>query len=316
MSSNNRQIIFFNPEMKSLAESMQATHPDMFELGAISWQFFEDGFPNLFIQKVETIRGRDIVILLSFLRQDQMLAQLSVIYALPRYFVGSLKIILPYFPTGTMERVDEEGQIATAFTFARLLSRTPLTIKGPAKLVIYDIHALQTRFYFDDSVVPLLVSAIPMFLRILQEKHANEKIVIVFPDEGAWKRFKKNFDHSWETVCCIKVREGDKRVVKIKEGEEHLDKAHAFIVDDLVKSGGTLLECKGAITRAGATKVSAFVTHAVFPNRSYERFKEEDFSTFYTTDSCPETSQQLEGRAPFKVLPLAPSISDIVINYQ
>lgn len=44
-----------------------------------------------------------------------------------------------------MERVDAEGQIATAVTFARLLSNIPLTQRGPAKLMIYDIHALQNR---------------------------------------------------------------------------------------------------------------------------------------------------------------------------
>jgi len=45
----------------------------------------------------------------------------------------------------TMERVDSEGQIATAFTFARLLSNIPLTQRGPVKIMIYDIHALQER---------------------------------------------------------------------------------------------------------------------------------------------------------------------------
>lgn len=40
--------------------------------------------------------------------------QLSVLYAIPRYLARSVIVILPYFPTGTMERVDKEGQIATA----------------------------------------------------------------------------------------------------------------------------------------------------------------------------------------------------------
>ena len=44
-----------------------------------------------------------------------------------------------------MERVDEEGQIATAMTFAQLLCATPVGIGGPARLIIYDIHALQNR---------------------------------------------------------------------------------------------------------------------------------------------------------------------------
>ena len=42
-----------------------------------------------------------------------------------------------------MERVDEEGQVATAMSMARIISATPLTMMGPSKIMIFDIHALQ-----------------------------------------------------------------------------------------------------------------------------------------------------------------------------
>ena len=50
----------------------------------------------------------------SFHSPNAIFEQLSVIYAIPRYLARSVIFILPYFPTGTMERVDREGQIATA----------------------------------------------------------------------------------------------------------------------------------------------------------------------------------------------------------
>jgi phosphoribosylpyrophosphate synthetase len=42
-------------------------------------------------------------------------------------------------------------------------------------------------------------------------------------------------------VICTKVRDGDKRIVRLKEGEAK--GRHVIIVDDLVQSGSTLLEC-------------------------------------------------------------------------
>lgn len=45
----------------------------------------------------------------------------------------------------------------------------------------------------------------------------------------------------WQVVCN-KVREGDKRIVRIKEGNPA--GYHVVIVDDLVQSGGTLIECQ------------------------------------------------------------------------
>ena len=43
-------------------------------------------------------------------------------------------------------------------------------------------------------------------------------------------------------VICTKVRDGDKRIVRLKEGSPK--GRHVVIVDDLVQSGGTLIECQ------------------------------------------------------------------------
>src|SRR5262249_15958146 len=119
------------------------------------------------------------------------------------------------------------------------------------------------------SVIPVLVSAIPLLLDVLRKEHSSEKLAIAFPDEGSQKRFGRDFS-GFPQIICSKVREGDKRVVKIKEGEAA--GMHVFIVDDLVKTGGTLIECKQVLLANQAAAVSAFVTHAVFPQESYKRF--------------------------------------------
>lgn len=115
---------------------------------------------------------------------------------------------------------------------------------------------------------------------------------------------------------CAKVREGDKRIVRIKEGNPA--GCHVVIVDDLVQSGGTLIECQKVLAAHGAAKVSAYVTHGVFPKSSWERFmhknddglSERAFAYFWITDSCPHTVKAIANRAPFEVLSLAGSIAD------
>lgn len=317
-SLNRRKcVLFHSPEMKSVAEEMLSKEDvsEYISLGSINWDTFEDGFPNIFINHVEMIRGRDVVFLASFLKHDLLLAQLAVLFALPRYLAKSLVLVLPYFPTGTMERVDSEGQIATAHTFARLLSSIPPTQKGPVKLVIYDIHALQERFYFGDNTIPLLVSAIPLFVEQLKTIHKDEDLAIAFPDDGAHKRFGDKFK-DYETIICQKVRDGDRRIVTIKEGNPA--GKHVFIVDDLVKTGGTLIQCQEALLERGASEVSAYVTHPVFPLESWKRFSEpkgRPFKVFYITNSCTEMAEFLRDKAPFQVLSLASSIVDCILRY-
>ena len=81
----------------------------------------------------------------------------------------------------------------------------------------------------------------------------SDDIVIAYPDEGAWKRFHMYFKGVPEVVCT-KVRDGEKRIVRLKEGAP--EGKHVVIVDDLVQSGGTLGESARAVLAAGASKVS------------------------------------------------------------
>lgn len=306
--------------MKQLADDILALDHarEFMRIGEVTWKSFEDGFPNIMIEKVDQVRNRHCVFLADFLNPADMFHQLSLLFSLPGYWCRSLTIILCYFPTGTMERVDNEGQIATAKTLARMLSSVPVTAHGPARLTIFDIHALQERFYFGDYVIPMLLSAVPLFQRRLASHHADETVTIAFPDEGAQKRFGKFFVQ-YEQVICVKVRTSETgRKITIKEGD--VTGRHVFIVDDLVKTGGTLIECKNALLEKGAKDVSAFVTHAVFPQESYKRFLAEPeakrFKLFYATDSCPSMSKIINGQGPFVVLSNAQAILDSITDYR
>jgi hypothetical protein len=75
------------------------------ELGHCRWRKFADGFPDLFVENATSIRNKHVAFLASFHNPSVIFEQMSVIYALPRLFVGSFTLVLPFFPTGTLERV-------------------------------------------------------------------------------------------------------------------------------------------------------------------------------------------------------------------
>ncbi|XP_057530808.1 ribose-phosphate pyrophosphokinase 3, mitochondrial [Amaranthus tricolor] len=309
---SKKVCLFYCPETKALAERI-AAQSDAIQLRTITWRTFEDGFPNLFISNAQGIRGQHVAFLASFSSPSVIFEQLSVIYALPKLFVSSFTLVLPFFPTGTSERMEDEGDVATAFTLARILSNIPNSRGGPTSLVTFDIHALQERFYFGDNILPYFESGIPLLKRRLQELPDSDNISIAFPDDGAWKRFHKQLQH-FPTIVCAKVREGDQRIVRLKEGDPR--GRHVVIVDDLVQSGGTLIECQKVLAAHGAAKISAYVTHGIFPNRSWERFKpdtngrpEEGMAYFWITDSCPLTVKEVKNKPPFQVISLAGSIA-------
>ena len=304
----HKKYLYYCPQMKDLAKAIaaQPSHLDI-QTREISWKKFPDGFPNLFVEGAESIRGKHVAFLASFNNPETIFEQISVIYSLPKMFIASFTLVLPFFPTGTAERVDREGEIPTAVTLARILSHIPLSRGGPTGMITFDIHALQERFYFGDNITPCFETGIPLLLEQLKLLPDADDVVIAYPDEGAMKRFHTFFEDFHEVVCT-KVRKGAERLVTLKEGEPQ--GKHVVIVDDLVQSGGTLIECGKVLVENGAEKISAFCTHGVFPNDKHERFTSSDmFENFWITDSCPQTVARVDGKKPFKILSLAGRIA-------
>ena len=311
--AREKQYIVLSVDVfKDLGRRMQAMGgTDTFRYMDIQWKKYPDGTDNIKVQGFEPrnlIAGSDIIFLASFHSNDVTLSQFSVWVMLLQSFISSLTIVLPFYPVGTQDRVDEEGRVAAANTYSMLLSSLP-SIGRPIRLMIYDIHALQNRFYFHSSCLPSLHSAIPLLFARLKKTTIN---AVAFPDEGAAKRFGKMFTSAgFDVIVCGKVRDGERRIVKINEGDP--SNRDIIVVDYLVQTGGTLYECGQALKELGATSVSAFVSHAVFPNASWKSFDKASggdraiFDKILVTNSIP-TTQFPPDSTTFEVLDLLPQI--------
>lgn len=308
-------LLFHHPSAAPLARRVVDADPSAVRLGGCSWQAFEDGFPNLTIDAadVEAIEnGAECAFLACLDTPAAVFGNMALIYALAQLGARHFRVLVPFFATGTMERVDAVGQVATAAAMARILSATPHCGSGPSTVVVYDVHALQEQFYFSDNVHVQLKSAVPLLHEKLAELAARPggpAPVVVYPDDGSAKRFAPRLAE-YESVRCSKVRDGDARVVAVKEGEAA--GRHCVIVDDLARTGGTLIECARALKAAGAAAVSAFVVHAVFPDESWRQFCDEEglFEHVWVTDTVGPVAEEL--LPPFEVLSIAPLLSKLL----
>ena len=190
-----------------------------------------------------------------------------------------------------MERVVTEGEVATANTYAQMFSTLP-SCGRPTRLMTYDIHTLQNRFYLSGATLASLHTTIPCLLPLLGSAGVD---AVAFPDDGAAKRFKHMFDADrYGIIVCGKVRDGDKRVVTVQDGDA--TGRRVIVIDDLVQTGGTLYECGAKLLELGAASVSAFVAHGVFPRDAWRRFARggdrDVFSKFYVTNSIPTTTDR------------------------
>lgn len=301
------RIIFAHPEMEEFAREICTN-----TFAEIQRDMFPNEMPNIHIGCMKEIQnapfGATIVYFSQYSNMLEKKIEEMIIFVLadtPN--VKKLYIVDMYDPLATMERVSKEGTIATSNVDAHFWKTLPTLYSGHKTVrILFDHHTLQNRFYFTNGTTSVLFrSAMPLFAKIVGDNP------IVFPDDGANKRFASFFITS-PKVICGKQRIKDDRVVTIIDGVEDVPNAHVYIVDDLVRSGNTLLACADALFAAGASKVSIVVVHAEFPQDSWKKFIGSKIDTFYVTNTIPRVSSILKNKQPFKVVSVATIVEDLL----
>ena len=273
--------------------------------GFINWKSYKDSTPDIKMNKntVTKLRGAKIIYLAYFSfnelgKATSMIDQFLFLNSLNHYGVAEINIILPYFPVGTMERIVGEGEIPSAYSLAHMLNSVP---EGTSKnnLYMFDIHALCSRFFFHTNTRPILISMMTEYIDFINAKYpetgTDNYNVVVFPDDGAKKRFGSLLPKTFKKILCAKTRLGDKRIVKIESGFDKLitgieqgKTLNLFVIDDLVQSGGTILETFDGIKKTvvdsktpsyNESKINyiSIVTHSVFPS-------DEDLAKYFSLE--------------------------------
>ena len=305
----DRPVILLScPEFNAVADDIiSKIKGGSFVKGNITWKTFNDRTPNVKFDKatVLALNTAKVVFLANFsflgdtanysdehIQRDDgaafatpILDQLMVLNSLAHYGVSDISIVLPYFPVGTMERIVNEGEIPTAFALAQIINTIPNgTTKN--KLYIFDIHALPARFFFHTNTNPILISMMETYMKYIADNFKEvKKNFIVFPDDGAKKRFDSMVPPGMQKIVCSKVRGvGTERIITVEKDYEYIKLTEAtgeinlFLIDDLVQSGKTINEAfRGVLSTERLNKDEVIncypmITHSVFPEGQHETF--------------------------------------------
>lgn len=314
-STDAQVIIIAHPSMQSMADEILKRYTG-FKQVLVSWDHFEEQFSNLFIQNVGELANKSVLYLANYEEPKTLFDILGLGMVLPRQNIARMVTWFPYLPPLTHERVKTPGEVASADIAFRLLSTQFDTHRKPLTIGIVEPHTLSERFYAtpDNDIQPLY--DIPR--RILDAFFfmvARGPCSVAFPDEGAFKRYQTLLPPKFPTWVMSKQRTGSNREV-IAFSQFHMTepaRRHVLILDDMVKSGGTLFQCfKQLKATPGVEFVSAGVTHAVFPNSEYLKFTPRGeyagLVKFFVSNSIPSRAQQVANLEPFYVLSIVPDL--------
>ena len=218
----------------------------------------------------EDISNCDIEIYQSFevgkFNDDLMKLQI-VCDVLKRNNVASINYFAPFLPYTRQDRTHNTTSSLGAKLIAEIINNC-----GIHKITTYDFHALQIEGFFKGQVHNL--SAVPLFLRDIESKFDKKDIVIVFPDAGSASRFKRFFDNTdYEIAIIQKVRNDDGIAMKILG---NASEKTAIILDDMIDSGGTIIEASNVLKMQNANDIFVYATHGVLSGNAVQNLQNEE----------------------------------------
>jgi len=225
------------------------------KLGGIMVSRFSEG--EIRVKIDDNVRGKDVFVVQSTCPppNENLMELLVMIDALKRASAGRITAVMPYYGYARQDRKDQPRVPITAKLVANLL-----TVAGADRVLTMDLHAGQIQGFFDIPLDHLF--AVNVFVEYL-EKLKLEDIVIVSPDVGGIKTARSYAKRMGAALAIV-----DKRRISPEKAEAmnilgEVEGKNAVLVDDLIATGGSLIEAANALKKAGVKKIYAAIVHGV-----------------------------------------------------
>jgi ribose-phosphate pyrophosphokinase len=162
-----------------------------------------------------------------------------------------------------------------------------VTVAGASRVLTLDLHAGQIQGFFDIPTDNLF--AAPVFIKDIKKKYKSKKLMIVSPDVGGVVRARAIAKSINVDLAIIDKRRKRAGVSEVMNIIGDVDGYHCVLVDDIVDSAGTLCNAAQALTDAGASCVTAYVTHGVLSGGAVARVASSPLDRLVITDSIMAT---------------------------
>src|SRR5919107_1283495 len=239
---------------------------------------------EIFVEIQENVRGSDVFVIqsTSFPANDHLMELLIIIDALRRASARRITAVVPYFGYARQDRKPGPRTPISAKLVANLIAHA-----GVDRVLTLDLHAGQIQGFFDIPTDNLF--AAPILARDIKEHLDGGNRMVVSPDVGGVVRARalaKRIDAQLAIVDKRRERPGESEVMNII-GD--VSGRSCILVDDIVDSGGTLVNAADALLANGAKDVYAYITHGVLSGGAVSRISNSRLKELVITDSILPT---------------------------
>jgi ribose-phosphate pyrophosphokinase len=248
-------------------------------LGDMEVRRFKDGEIDLRIR--ETVRGAKVFVIQPTCSSanENLMELLVIIDALRRASATEIAAVVPYYGYARKDRKTQPREPITAKLVANLI-----TAAGADRVLTMDLHAGQIQGFFDVPVDNL--RALPILAEYFNQKGLKDPVV-VSPDVGGVGRARELAQRLHCPLAIVDKRRPRPNVAEVMHIIGDVSGKKAIIIDDIIDTGGTIIEVVQALRAEGATEVFACCTHPVFSSPAIKGLEDADLSEVVVTNTIP-----------------------------
>lgn len=185
---------------------------------------------------------------------------------------GEIIALIPYMGYARQDREFLSGEAVSIRAIANMIENRV------ERVLTVNIHSNKARENFKKLVD---VDAMPL----IGEHFKGRKVVMVSPDKGSAERVKTaassaNCDWDW-----LEKKRIDAKTVEIAPKNIDVEGKEVLIVDDIISTGGTVVEATKKLYELGAKKVETACIHAVFADFAAVKLLSAGIAEITATDT-------------------------------
>src|SRR3979411_2588998 len=261
---------------------------------------------EIFVEIQENVRGSDVFIIqsTSYPANDHLMELLIITDALRRASAPRITPVIPYFGYARQDR--------------KVGSRSPISAKrvadrighaGVDRVMTLDLHAGQIQGFFDIPTDNLYAS--PVIVRDIRERFDLTNVMVVSPDVGGVVRARglaKRINAPLAIIDKRRERVGESEVMNVIGDVAGYT---CILIDDMVDSGGTLVNAADALIANGAKDVHAYISHGVLSGGAAARIASSKLKELVITDSIQPT-EAVRSAPNIRTLSIASLIAEAI----
>ncbi|HBF60861.1 MAG TPA: phosphoribosylpyrophosphate synthetase [Methyloceanibacter sp.] len=261
---------------------------------------------EIFVEVQENVRGEDVFIIQSTSApaNDHLMELLILCDALKRASARRITAVIPYFGYARQDRKPGPRTPISAKLVANMIDRA-----GADRVLTLDLHAGQIQGFFDIPTDNLF--AAPAMVNDIKDVMAKDNIMVVSPDVGGVVRARglaKRIDAPLAIVDKRREGPGESEVMNvIGDVAGH----SCILMDDIVDSGGTLVNAAEALLKQGAKQVAGYITHGVLSGGAIARVMASQLTELVITDSIMPSDAVVSAHN-IRVLSIAPLLGEAI----